>query len=130
MPHQGECERGPVGMKNGRAHASTQPHTCGALCVLDFVLFSAEEMPFNKFGYIVRSNTAIHPIFPPPPKECILFESSSGTKQKVCTLLRLPLAYSARSTAGPGMQTILQCDSASPSRPPCPRGQVPGQRLF
>lgn len=73
-------------------------------------------MPFDKFGYFIRSNTAIHPIFPPPPKECILpFESSSGTKQKVCNLPWLPTAYSIRSTPGPGIQTIFQCGSAVPS---------------
>lgn len=109
-------------MKNGRVRACTQPHTCGVPCVLNFVLFSAAKMPFDKFGCFRRSNEVIHPIFPPPPKECILlFESSSGTKQKVYNLPWLPTACSIRSTPRPGFQTILQGDPGFPSRPPLSR---------
>lgn len=90
--------------RNGRVRACTQPHTCGGPWVLNFVLFSAAEMPFDKFGCFIRSNEAIHPIFPPPPKECILlFESSSGTKQKVYNLPWLPTACSIRSTPAQGI---------------------------
>lgn len=76
-------DSGPARMKNARVHARAQLHTWGAPCVLNFVLFSAAQTPFDKFCYFIRSNTAIHPIFPPPPKECILLcESSTGTKKK------------------------------------------------
>ena len=64
----------------------------------------------------MRSNTAIHPRFPPPPKECILpFESTSGTQQKVYNLPWLPTACSIRSPPGPGIQTALQGDPDVPS---------------
>jgi hypothetical protein len=123
-PTRKTCKQGPGWVKNGRVHACTQPHTCGAPCVLNFVLFSAEEMPFDKFSYFVRSNTAIHPIFPPPPKECILpFKSSSGTKQNTYNFPWLPTAYSIKSTPAPAIWTILQCDPDFLSRPPLPRVQ-------
>lgn len=88
-------------------------------------------MSLDKCGCFMRSNAAIHAIFPPPPKACILlFESSSGTKQKVCNLLWLPTAYPIRSTPGPGIQTILQCDPPFPSRPPLLRVQGLWQTLL
>lgn len=117
-------------MKNGRVHACTQQHTWGAPCVFHFVLFSAAEMPFDKFSYFIRSNTAIHPIFPPPLKECILlFQSSTGTKQKVYNLPWLPTAYSIRSAPGPGIQTTSLRPSL-PSQTSSFKGSISGKLFF
>ena len=62
---------------------------------------SAAEMPFDKFGGSMRSNTAIHPRLPPPPKERIPpSESARGAQQKLSSLPWLPTACSVRSPPG------------------------------
>lgn len=52
-----KCESGSVLMKNGMVHAYAQPHTCGVYCVHNFVLFTAEEMPFDTHCSLTRSNS-------------------------------------------------------------------------
>lgn len=83
-------------------------------------MFSAllQKCRFDKFGSFGRSNTALRPPSPLPPKECILLlESAGGTKQNVDNLPWLPTAHSPRSTPGPGIRTVLQVLLKGPGCP-------------
>lgn len=83
-------------------------------------MFSAllQKCGFDKFGSFGRSNTALRPPSPLPPKECILLlESAGGTKQNIDNLPWLPTAHSPRSTPGPGIRTVLQVLLKGPGCP-------------
>lgn len=53
-------------MKNGMVHAYAQLHTCGVYCVHNFVLFPAQEMPFDTHWSLARSNST-NVAAPPSP---------------------------------------------------------------
>ena len=63
----------------------------------------------------MRSNTAIHPRLPPPPKERIPpFESASGAQQKLQPAMA-PHGLLSQATPGPGIQTARQGDPDVPA---------------